>query len=197
MALQGSAPPGGHSLPEPARRGPAPGGPVRGGRARISRCGGYRWWLERCWQREAPRLLFVGLNPSRADADHDDPTLRRLIGFARDWGFGAVEVVNLFSAITSHPAALRLLADPIGRGTDAWIRRRATAPEVGAIWLGWGVTGGWLQRDRTVLRLLQRHGALKRCGVVGVTAAGRPRHPLYLPSGSRLQPWPLLAAEAT
>lgn len=171
MALQGSAPPGGHSLPESPREEPVRGGLVRSGGARFSRCGGYRWWLERCWRPEAPRLLFVGLNPSRADADRDDPTLRRLIGFAREWGFGAVEVVNLFSAITSRPAALRRHADPIGSGTDAWIRRRAAASEVAAIWLGWGVTGGWLQRDHAVLRLLQRAGALERCGVVGLTAA--------------------------
>lgn len=178
MALQGSAPPGGHSLPEPPRCGSA----------RFSRCGGYRWWLERRWQPEAPRLLFVGLNPSRADGERDDPTLRRLIGFARDWGFGALEVVNLFSAITSRPVVLHRHADPVGPGTDGWIRRRATAPQVAAIWLGWGEGGGWRHRDRAVLRLLQQCGAMERCGVIGFTAAGRPRHPLYLPAGLRLLP---------
>ena len=36
------------------------------GTASLSPCGQYRWWLERVWQPAAPRLLFIGLNPSPA-----------------------------------------------------------------------------------------------------------------------------------
>ena len=93
-------------------------------------------------------MLFIGLNPSSAAAALDDPTLRRLGRFARDWGFGGVEVVNLFSAVSSSPRALRGLADPVGGQTDGWIRRRAGSESVGAIWLGWGNLGGLGQRDQ-------------------------------------------------
>ena len=57
--------------------------PATAGAARISACGRYRWWLERRWHRGQPMLLFIGLNPSRADGLRDDPTLRRLQGFAQ------------------------------------------------------------------------------------------------------------------
>lgn len=95
-----------------------------GAEARFSRCGRYRWWLRRRWRDGAPTLLFLGLNPSSADGTRDDPTLRRLIGFADGWGYGAVEVMNLFSWISADPAALRQAAEPVGQRTDAWIRSR-------------------------------------------------------------------------
>jgi hypothetical protein len=156
------------------------------GRARFSACGRYRWWLERRWDPRAPRLLFIGLNPSRADGARDDPTLRRLIGFARGWGYGALEVLNLFAAVSPSPAALRRLDDPVGPLTDRWLRRRLAACPGTPLWLGWGAGGGWRGRDRAVLALLGG----RRLLALGSTRGGHPRHPLYLPAGARLRPWP-------
>ena len=56
------------------------------GRAAFSAFRAYRWWLVRIWQSRAPRLVFFGLNPSRATGDRADPTLRRLLRFAHGWG---------------------------------------------------------------------------------------------------------------
>lgn len=92
--------------------------------AAFSRCGRYRWWLSRRWRQNAPALLFIGLNPSSADGLRDDPTLRRLVGFADGWGYGAIEVLNLFAWISADPTELRRAAEPVGQRTDAWIRRR-------------------------------------------------------------------------
>jgi len=152
----------------------------------LSACGRYRWWLERQWQREAPRLLFIGLNPSRADGQRDDPTLRRLLGFAQSWGYGALEVLNLFSRISPSPAVLRRSADPIGPETDLWLRRRlahlAHSPG-SAVWLGWGNGGQWRGRDQAVLPvLLQQDLPLL---ALGLTASGQPRHPLYAAKAAR------------
>ena len=142
--------------------------PGRRGRAALSSCGRYRWWLERQWQREAPRLLFIGLNPSRADGQRDDPTLRRLLGFAQSWGFGALEVLNLFSRISPSPAVLRRSADPIGSLTDPWLRRRlahlARSPG-SAVWLGWGNGGHWRGRDQAVLPVLLQQDLLLALGL--------------------------------
>ena len=106
------------------------------GRAVFSPCGRYRWWLERVWEGEGASLLFIGLNPSRADAHQDDPTLRRLMGFARRWGFSGLEVLNLFGGIAVHPAALKAWSDPVGADNDDWIRRRlgALTPRIQRPW---------------------------------------------------------------
>lgn len=36
------------------------------------------------------------LNPSRADATDDDPTVRRCLGFASAWGYGSLLIHNLY-----------------------------------------------------------------------------------------------------
>ena len=142
--------------------------------AAFSPCGRYRWWLERLWQPAAPRLIFIGLNPSRAGGQRDDPTLLRLVGFAQRWGFGSLEVLNLFARISPSPAVLRRATDPVGADTDAWIQRRLAAQPEATLWLGWGNQGSWRGRDQEVLALLQGHGLW----ALGLTAAGQPRHPL-------------------
>ena len=163
------------------------------GRAVFSPCGHYRWWLERVWAPARPRLLFIGLNPSRADGRRDDPTLRRLQGFARRWGYGALEVLNLFARISASPALLRRAADPVGSEADAWILARLDAQPRASLWLGWGNHGGWRGRDLALLAWLQELRAAedtgRGCICLGLTASGRPRHPLYLPADLAPQPW--------
>jgi hypothetical protein len=161
--------------------------------AQFSPCGSYRWMLERRWDQLRPRLLFIGLNPSRADAERDDPTLRRLIGFARAWGFGSLEVVNLFGRCSASPAVLRRCSDPIGPENDHWLKQGLARlqPKAGdALWLGWGNGGVWRQREQQVLELLAQEAPLDLpLWTIGLTASGQPRHPLYAPAAA--QPLPL------
>lgn len=168
--------------------------------AAFSPCRRYRWWLQRQWQPALPPLLFIGLNPSRADAERDDPTLRRIVGFARQWGFGSVTVLNLFARISPSPALLKRAADPVGPDNDRCLQAvlRAQAGS-GAIWLGWGNLGAWGGRDRQVLALLgqglEAHpGRDHRLLTLGLTAQGQPRHPLY--AAAALQPQPLALAQS-
>jgi hypothetical protein len=175
--------------------------------AAFSACGRYRWWLLRSWEPRLPRLLFLGLNPSSADHRQDDPTLRRLLGFAHGWGYGSLEVLNLFSRRSVSPALLRRCDDPVGAETDRWIRRRvrhhaiAGAPEA-VLWLGWGNGGACAGRDGQVLRWLEafaRSSGTSGCrslrlASIGLTAAGHPRHPLYAPATAQLVSIPAPAA---
>lgn len=75
------------------------------GSAAISRCGNYRWELRRWW-RSGPPVAWLMLNPSTADALHDDPTIRRIIGWTWRWGYGGLVVVNLYPFRASKPAEL-------------------------------------------------------------------------------------------
>lgn len=142
----------------------------------------YRYLLWRRWG-HGGTVAFVMLNPSTADAARDDPTIRRCAGFARTWGFGGMAVVNLFALRATDPARLRRARDPVGRENDHHIA--AAAATADAVVVAWGVHGGLGARDRAVLALLA--GLRPRC--LGVTRAGQPRHPLYLPAATRSRPY--------
>jgi len=139
----------------------------------IDPTGMYRYLLWRTWDTSLPPLAFIMLNPSTADENADDPTLRRCLGFARVWGYGRLSVVNLFAYRSTDPSALRTAVDPIGPENNAHI----TVAAVGAslVIAAWGDGGRLGGRDGDVLRRL---GGPVQC--LGVTAHGNPRHPLYV-----------------
>ncbi len=144
--------------------------------------GPYRYLLWRRWA-DADGVLFVMLNPSTADARDDDPTIRRCLGFARAWGFGGVEVVNLFAWRATSPRDLRRAAAPIGPRNDQVIAEAAA--RVQAVIVAWGVHGAHRDRDRQVAAVLEA----RRPRCLGATAAGAPRHPLYVRAAARASAW--------
>ena len=145
--------------------------------------GRYRYQLGRRWAAGGPVVAFVMLNPSTADAERDDPTIRRCAGFARRWGFAAMTVVNLFALRATDPARLRRARDPVGPANDGHIAAAAAGAD--AVVLAWGAHGDLRGRDRDVLALLA--GVRPAC--LGVTRGGQPRHPLYLPRATRRRPF--------
>ena len=69
----------------------------------ISPCGKYRFQLWRIWDDSKPLCMFVMHNPSTADANVDDPTIRRCMGFAASWGYGGVYIGNLSPYRATNP----------------------------------------------------------------------------------------------
>ena len=130
-------------------------------------------------------VAFVMLNPSMADASHDDPTVRRCVNFARAWDFARLVVVNLFALVATDPAALRTHPDPVGPDNDAAIDRAVR--EVDVVVCAWGVHGALRNRAADVLARIPRPYALR------VAKGGEPAHPLYLPGGL----WPVPYARRT
>ncbi|TVQ30888.1 MAG: DUF1643 domain-containing protein [Phycisphaeraceae bacterium] len=159
--------------------------------AEFDPTGKYRFRLWRRWRRAGPAAVFIMLNPSTADAQRNDPTVRRCIGFAHDWGYAGVEVVNIFALRSTLPAALLAIRDPVGPGNDRRIlaaaRRahRAGAPVVAA----WGNHGALHGRGGAVLGYLDGAGIAPV--TFGLTGAGHPRHPLYTPAAATLTPVPI------
>ena len=151
------------------------------GRAGFSRCGRYRYWLRREWDSTLPQCAFIGLNPSTADAQTDDPTLRRCMGFVREWGYGSLLLVNLFSFRATDPATLSSVSDPVGPGANRWLRQADAESQL--LVAAWGNGGQLFERATRVAHLI--HNA--QC--LGVTAQGMPRHPLYCPKCSCLIPY--------
>lgn len=140
----------------------------------------YRYTLWREWDMFNPSYaMFIGLNPSTADEVQDDPTIRRCIGFAKEWGFGALCMMNLFAFRATDPRVMKAAPIPIGPENDKWLVR--CAKEAGIVLAAWGVHGSYQARDEEILKLIGNVMCL------GVTKEGNPRHPLYLHRTARPQ----------
>lgn len=138
----------------------------------FSECRKYRYALCRTWDESGDLVLFIGLNPSRADETHDDPTIRRCINFAKDWGFGGICIVNLFAFCSNDPKALFMAKDPIGPENDSILKKYIS--KFDQIIIVWGNHGQYLKRNENILKLIKKPSCLK------INKNGAPSHPLYL-----------------
>ena len=111
----------------------------------------YRYKLWRIWDESKRPALFIGLNPSTADENIDDPTIRRCIDFAMQWGEGGLIMANLFAYRSTDPKELKGIADPVGRDNDEYLvdaHRKA-----GITVLAWGNGGSYLNRGDIVRKI--------------------------------------------
>ncbi|BDY04689.1 DUF1643 domain-containing protein [Ferrimonas sp. YFM] len=138
----------------------------------ISACQAYRYALTRVWDADKPYVMFVGLNPSTADAVDDDPTIRRCIGFAQSWGYGGLVMANLFAYRATEPHVMMSAGDPVGPDNDDWLTR--LGEKAGVVVAAWGNDGAFLNRSSQVHELLPNLHYLK------MNKSGEPAHPLYL-----------------
>lgn len=159
--------------------------------ADVSSCGTYRYTLLRRWQPKGPCLRWIMLNPSTADAEVDDPTIRRVIRFSRDAGYSACVVANLYALRATDPAELTRHPAPVGPRNDETLALLVHAarlrPEMGGgpFVAAWGA-GAPASRVAAVL-----DGPLDGVHLLclGTTRAGHPRHPLYVPAAQPVEPW--------
>ncbi len=146
------------------------------GRACFDSSGAYRYRLWREWDAALPCVVFVMLNPSTADGEGDDPTVRRCIGFARSWGFGRLEVVNLCAYRATTPSDLFGADDPVGRDNGAHLKTAVDGASL--IVVAWGNNA----RNLATPRFDGAHH-------IGLTKLGQPRHPLYVSGCTRPTQW--------
>ena len=146
----------------------------------ISQDKKYRYLLTRVWNRDKGGILFILLNPSIADADIDDPTIKKCINIAINCDKGYIEVVNLFAYRATNPKVMKSYIDPIGKENDKYIIEAANKADI--IVLGWGEKGDHLNRDSKVLSLLCSEKVYSLC----LNKSGKPKHPLYCKRNSEL-----------
>lgn len=153
--------------------------------AGICSCGKYRYWLTRDWADpgERQRLPWVMLNPSTADANIDDPTIRRCMKFAEREGYTGIIVYNLFALRSTDPTKLLQVEDPVGPLNLQYLSLvgDSTALAIAA----WGALSPKLKAQaRVQVGILAKRPAPLRA--LGLTKDGSPRHPLYVRGDAKL-----------
>lgn len=151
--------------------------------AKISPCGRYRLELRRVWE-AGPEAAFIMLNPSTADAEVDDPTIRRCISFAIREGCGSIAVANLFAFRATKPTDLASCSDPVG-GDSAEAALGAVVGRCDVIICAWGSAA--IAADRAAQ--FARKYSHRELFCLGTTKSGAPKHPLYVPKIQPLVRW--------
>jgi len=147
----------------------------------FSPCNRYRYALWRNWDRSKQSVMFIGLNPSKADKIQDDHTIFRCINFAKSWGYGSIFVTNLFAYRAKTPNEMKSSTEPIGKENDTWINNLSKEAEL--IIAAWGNHGTFLNRSEEIVNSISNLNCIKK------NKSGEPSHPLYLKAN--LVPIPL------
>lgn len=159
-----------------ADNSPATTLPAVTGDAYVSADGLYRYWLRRKWADGGRVVCWIGLNPSVADADRNDPTVKLLIRDSFRWGYDEMLLLNANALISTDPKALtdpdhpNYQPDPVGPENARWLAEAGTADLVIA---AWGAGAG--QRGVDVAQWLLAQRIDLHC--LGLTKAGAPWHP--------------------
>jgi hypothetical protein len=134
----------------------------------LSNCRKYRYSLSRSWDESKPYALFIGLNPSTADENEDDPTIKRCIDYTNRWGYGGLKIVNLFSYRATLPSDLKKAENPIGVDNDIYIKE--LVKEAAITIVAWSNDGSYLDRNKDVLKLIKEPMCLN------INKSGQPSH---------------------
>ncbi len=146
--------------------------------------GPYRYTLLRTWNARLPKACWIMLNPSTADAQKDDPTIRKVIGFSSRWGFGSIVVVNLFPLRATDPSELAKHSRPEG-DPEKNLAVVQEAMEVSArTYAAWGA-----HQVATVQAMSLGLTRSMDLWCLGVTKDGHPKHPLYVSYDTKPEGW--------
>lgn len=172
-----------------------PGGKVRlrlgegvRGDVVMSNDGRYRQIMRRWLGDQFPDryIVFIGMNPSTADATVDDPTCAREWTFARREGFSAMVKCNVGDYRATDPKAL--LQPGVVAVSEANLPAiRQVAASASKVVLCHGKLNKALApAGQKLVQMLLADGVELWC--FGTNADGSPKHPLYLRSDTPLVP---------
>lgn len=146
----------------------------------------FRYAIGRSWDQEhnGTVLNVFAMNPSKARFDVNDPTLLKLVHFAKQEGCGGLLLRNVGAYSATDPRELGKVSDPIGPRNEEVLMLDAFGPRVAA----WGnfTSHGVRRRLSPMVGVIKIYPGLL---VFGVNGTGEPKHPLYLKNSTRLVNW--------
>lgn len=136
----------------------------------------YRYLLQRFLPGKGPKgiVAAIGLNPSTADQDVNDPTITRLIKYATKWQYKEFRMLNVFAYRSTDPKELYHQEDPVGPDNNAVIRGAVKSADL--ILCAWGTHAVHQDRHNRMMSILSG----KKLHCLKVTKENYPQHPLYL-----------------
>ncbi|WDR05817.1 DUF1643 domain-containing protein [Devosia rhodophyticola] len=173
-----------------------PGGKVRlalmsgvNGDARFSADGRYRQLMRR-WTGDAfpsRYVLFIGMNPSTADAEVNDPTCAREWSFTQREGYAAMIKANVGDYRATDPKMLLAPGVEAVSPENLPLINQAAADAALIVLCHGKLNKALAPAGRALVDALRAESRPLWC--FGINADGSPKHPLYLRGDTPLQPF--------
>ena len=130
--------------------------------------------------------MFVGMNPSVADLEVDDPTVRKECNLAKRWGYGGLIKCNVMDYRATNPK--QLLSQSCVSSDQNLVTIAEQLLLVDTVVAAWGRLPAVLQSHADAALKLCLTSAVKLL-CLGRNQDGSPRHPLYLSYSTPLEPY--------
>lgn len=151
----------------------------------------YRPSLARSWNNAGDRLrvvMWIGMNPSTARGDVNDPTILREIGFSKALGFNDYIKCNVMDYRATNPKVLRSPGvNPRSDRNIPTILHYARMVEKIICASGVPPHKSLAHYAEETYAALREAGHGRKMFCLGRTLMGHPRHPLYLKADSALE----------
>ena len=138
-------------------------------------------------------LICIGINPSTAEPDHLDNTLKSVERIALGNGFDSFIMFNVYAQRATDPDAMEKRCNlRLHKENLEAFRYVLSISEKPAVWAAWGAIIE--KRDyladcvRDMVAVGQEYGAGWYCAGA-ITKKGHPHHPLYLRKDEKLKPF--------
>ncbi len=141
-------------------------------------------------------LICIGINPSTAEPDNLDNTLKSVERIALGNGFDSFIMFNVYAQRATDPDAMErecnLQVNTIIVVPFPYVLSISDTP---AVWAAWGAIiekrGYLAQCVRDMVAVGQEYGAQWFCAGA-ITKKGHPHHPLYLRKDEKLKPYDIV-----
>ena len=142
-------------------------------------------------------LICIGINPSTAEPDNLDNTLKSVERIALGNGFDSFIMFNVYAQRATDPDAMEKVCNPmLHRENLEAFRYVLSISDKPAVWAAWGAIIE--KRDyladcvRDMVAVGQEYGACWYCAGA-ITKKGHPHHPLYLRKDEKMKPFDVAA----
>ena len=138
-------------------------------------------------------LICIGINPSTAQPDDLDNTLKSVQRIALGNGYDSFLMFNVYAQRATDPDAMEKVCNPLlHRENMEAFRYVLSLSDSPAIWAAWGAViekRGYLKDClRDMLDIGRKYSAQWYCAGA-ITKKGHPHHPLYLRKDEKLRPF--------
>lgn len=150
--------------------------------AYLSSCREYRFALWRIWDRKKPLVMFIGLNPSQANEEKDDPTIESVIRIAKFNDYGGIYMMNCWPHVATNPKELDCNSI-LNESNETFLRIISDLCQ--DVVFAWG--NFRIVRDKARDKELQK--MFPSALVIGYNKNRSPKHPLFQKGNSTLIPF--------